>query len=276
MLTFPSRLHSSQSRAHPPTLAGPHNSPLTTLQFWRPSLLLLTSDVQSKGFSGLLDLTNHMKKGGLFVIGSTITGSRDDTSSMFKAAHDAWIDVILSMNLKAFHSIVHCSNTYEGFKTIIRGCGLGVLRPNVVMFELDQDPSHRPAAQSSGFPPPQQALVDTLRKNKNTPLNSVDLMDIMLESLFLGKNVCIHTCMGALPDPMAAASTASGLQSVLAKTKATFMMGKDSSRSNDDHSLATIAPGTSIATSPSGSPAVSLDAIVEVCPHAVISVRLSS
>jgi hypothetical protein len=150
------------------------------------------------------------------------------------------------------------------------------LRPNVVMFELDQDPSHRPAAQSSGFPPPQQALVDTLRKNNNTPLSSVDLMDIMLESLFLGKNVCIHTCMGTLPDPMAASSTASGLQSVLSKSKAAFMMDKDSRRSNDDHSLATIAPGTSIRTNPSGSPAASLDTIVEVCPYAVISVRLSS
>jgi hypothetical protein len=211
-----------------------------------------------------------MKKGGLFVIGSTITGSREDTSAMFKAAHHAWIEMILSMNLKAFHSIVHCSNTHEGFKTIIRGCGIGVLRPNVVMFELEQDPSHSRAVQSSGFPPPQQALVDTLRKNRATPLNSVDLMDIMLESLFLGKNVCIHTNMGALPDPFSAGSAASVLENFLAKTRATFLTSKDSTAIIDDQSLRTIAHGTSIPSSmlsgsPPGSPPHA-SVQVEVCP----------
>ena len=106
------------------------------VRHWRPSILHLVTD--PLGSQNLIHFTNSLKKGGLYEIAVVVKG---DFESTVKACHSwkGWfLDYISASALKAFALITFGKRLREGVQYMLRGCGVGGMRPNTILLSLDE------------------------------------------------------------------------------------------------------------------------------------------
>jgi len=101
---------------------------------WRPSLLLLTSGEHIS--HGLLQLSNSVKKGGLFVVGNVCKGDLDVAKLTERRNHLAAI--IKDLKLKCIPEVTCAPSQRAGYQQLILLGGLGGMKPNVVEISLPE------------------------------------------------------------------------------------------------------------------------------------------
>lgn len=100
------------------------------VKYWRPHVLLLVANARSSG--RLVRFLNDLKKGGIFILGHVqVVPQRAQWVS--RASSGWWQQLVDTLKVKAFVATGADSDVRRGALQIVDLCGLGALRPNMVM-----------------------------------------------------------------------------------------------------------------------------------------------
>ncbi|OXU28442.1 hypothetical protein TSAR_008414 [Trichomalopsis sarcophagae] len=133
------------------TQAQTYNNALTAVQQldrveehvknYRPQILVLTGKPSSR--SSLLDFAQHITKNqSLLVCGHIVQSPLPHkTRAMMLAKTTAWLR---SNKVKAFYSLVDGASYQDGATSLMQACGLGKMRPNILLMGYKQDWSSCP------------------------------------------------------------------------------------------------------------------------------------
>ena len=103
-------------------------------KFWRPSIVL-NLDKPHKSLN-LIDVSNDLKKGGLFIIGNVIIG--EPTPKLSECLHDLrqeWYNYIGKASVKAFFELCVAPSCRIGFRNLMLSAGLGGMKPNTLILQ---------------------------------------------------------------------------------------------------------------------------------------------
>ena len=103
-------------------------------KFWRPSIVLNLDQPHTS--LNLIDVSNDLKKGGLFIIGNVILG--EPTVKLSEALHDLrqeWYNYISKANVKAFFELCVAPSCRIGFRNLMLSAGLGGMKPNTLILQ---------------------------------------------------------------------------------------------------------------------------------------------
>ncbi|CAN6604331.1 vacuolar cation-chloride cotransporter 1 [Trichomonascus vanleenenianus] len=102
------------------------------VKFWRPQILLLVDNPRTSW--SLMHFCNHLKKGGLYIIGHVvITKNFHDSYPEIKKQKDAWEKLRTMGNIKGFVQIGAGPDVVWGARNVYIGSGLGGMRPNITV-----------------------------------------------------------------------------------------------------------------------------------------------
>lgn len=101
------------------------------LKFWRPQIILFISNTQP--MYRLIDFVNNLKKSGLYILATVLVADHRQGGS-YHDFFNAMIQFVDKMSLKAFPEIVLCSSVYNGIRGLLFSAGLGMMKPNTVIF----------------------------------------------------------------------------------------------------------------------------------------------
>ncbi|ETO30640.1 hypothetical protein RFI_06481 [Reticulomyxa filosa] len=110
-------------------------------KLWRPSILLLVDNHDL----ALIDFCNNLKKGGVYVIGSVVTGEFADVADVTARMRRQWLEFIDKNNIKAFPQICISPTPRVGYENILLLCGLGAMQPNIVVLPFLRSITQVPA-----------------------------------------------------------------------------------------------------------------------------------
>ncbi|KAK5952315.1 hypothetical protein OHC33_006788 [Knufia fluminis] len=138
-----------------------------SVKYWRPQILLFVNDTRRN--VKLIRFANHLKKGGLFILGHVIvTEDFGNSVPEAKKQRAAWTQFIDLMKIKAFINVVVSPSMEWGARNLVFSAGLGGMRPNIVMmgfFNLAQFRQEQPLVDIPS-PPPERK--DTPRKRRRS------------------------------------------------------------------------------------------------------------
>lgn len=102
------------------------------VKYWRPQILLFINDPRNQ--LQLVKFCNHLKKGGLFVLGHVIV-SEDFAAEVqeIRKQQSAWTKYIEVAKVKAFVSTAVAPTVEWGVRNIVLSSGLGGMRPNIAV-----------------------------------------------------------------------------------------------------------------------------------------------
>ena len=106
------------------------------VRHWRPSLLLLVTH-PVRCFN-TIHFANNFKKGGLYCIGSAVRGDFYETAAVAHSQKKWWLSFVVASGIKAFSTVSFGLSMREVALQLVRGCGLGGMRPNTIMLSLDE------------------------------------------------------------------------------------------------------------------------------------------
>lgn len=104
------------------------------VKYWRPQILLLVDDPRSCW--NLILFCNHLKKGGLYILGHVIVVEDDGFEKSIgeiNASRDRWLKIRDLSGVKAFVHVAVSPLVKWGVRNIYLGSGLGSMRPNITM-----------------------------------------------------------------------------------------------------------------------------------------------
>ncbi|XP_014229251.1 bumetanide-sensitive sodium-(potassium)-chloride cotransporter [Trichogramma pretiosum] len=128
------------------TQAQTYNNALTSVQHldrveehvknYRPQILVLTGKPSSR--SSLLDFAHHITKNqSLLVAGHVIeTALAHKTKSSLASRTSQWLR---DNKIKAFYSVIDGTSFQDGATSLMQACGLGKMRPNILLMGYKQD-----------------------------------------------------------------------------------------------------------------------------------------
>jgi len=99
---------------------------------WRPSILLLADSEEI----ALIDFCNNLKKGGLYIIGTTIIGDFADNVEVTRKIKEDWVEFVDRNSLKAFPQIAVSNSLRSGYENLILLSGLGAMEPNTIVLPM--------------------------------------------------------------------------------------------------------------------------------------------
>lgn len=112
-----------------------------SVKYWRPQILLLVDDPRTCW--NLIGFCNHLKKGGLYILGHVIIMDEKQTSSSVNSTLDvfneiqkqklAWSKLREVSKIKAFVQIAVGPSLPWGVRNVYLGSGLGGMRPNITV-----------------------------------------------------------------------------------------------------------------------------------------------
>ncbi|KAJ1580181.1 hypothetical protein NDA11_000201 [Ustilago hordei] len=183
------------------------------VKYWRPQILLLANNPRSEW--NLIIFCNSLKKGALYVLGHVLKGEFTECLAELRKQQVAWLKLVDLTGIKSFVDVVIAKDEREGARNLILSCGLGGMRPNIVVMGYPSDMRH-PAklAPSSyagsghrsdgseitirglGWPQRHHRAVDigslpTDVARKETPIKPTTYVGIMEDSLALNKALAI-------------------------------------------------------------------------------------
>ncbi|KAK0535124.1 hypothetical protein OC834_001622 [Tilletia horrida] len=101
------------------------------VKYWRPQLLLLANNPRTEW--NLIIFCNSLKKGALYVLGHIIKGDFAECLPELRRQQIAWLKLVDISGIKSFVDVVIARDEREGARNLILSCGLGGMRPNVVV-----------------------------------------------------------------------------------------------------------------------------------------------
>lgn len=124
-----------------------------SVKYWRPQILLLCDNPRTCW--NLIAFCNHLKKGGLYILGHVVLMSDDSTpngevSSEFNVASykeiqkqkNAWTKLRDMAKIKAFVQIAIGPSLPWGVRNVYLGSGLGGMRPNITVLGFYDSKKH--------------------------------------------------------------------------------------------------------------------------------------
>uniref|UniRef100_A0A8D2LFV0 Solute carrier family 12 member 9 n=1 Tax=Varanus komodoensis TaxID=61221 RepID=A0A8D2LFV0_VARKO len=194
------------------------------VKFWRPQILLMVAN--PRGGSRLVKFINHLKKGGLFVLGHVEIGDLDTMpADPIQAHYNFWLSLVDKLDVKAFVDLTLSPSVRQGTQHLLRITGLGGMKPNTLVlgFYDDcvpedyflQDPAFSQAQENDEFGvdlPALQAHFPPVREAAGPrALSPAEYVAIISDAVKMHKNVCLarhfHLLDGdRLPPPPASAA----------------------------------------------------------------------
>lgn len=102
------------------------------VKYWRPQILLLVDSPRSSW--NLIQFCNHLKKGGLYILGHVIVSDSFQTNfEEFRAQKSAWVKLRDYSKVKAFVQIGLGPTLPWGVRNVFLGSGLGNMKPNITV-----------------------------------------------------------------------------------------------------------------------------------------------
>ena len=182
------------------------------VKYWRPQILLLANNPRSEW--NLIIFCNSLKKGALYVLGHVLKGEFTDCLAELRKQQVAWLKLVDITGIKSFVDVVIAKDEREGARNLILSCGLGGMRPNIVVMGYPSDMRHPAKVARTSFgsghrsdgseitirglswPQRQHRAVDigslpTDVARKETPIKPTTYVGIMEDSLALNKALAI-------------------------------------------------------------------------------------
>jgi len=103
------------------------------VKVWRPGVLLLVGSPKGKGTPNLIEVTNSLKKGGLFIIANILVGDWKDNLGMHAHLHKMWLILIKTAKWKAFMDLIIAPSVRLGVQNLVLSSGVGGMKPNTVV-----------------------------------------------------------------------------------------------------------------------------------------------
>ncbi|XP_026580319.1 solute carrier family 12 member 9-like [Pseudonaja textilis] len=174
------------------------------VKFWRPQILLMVAN--PRGGAQLMKFINHLKKGGLFVLGHVEIGDLDTMpSDPIQAHYNFWLSLVDKLSIKAFVDLTLSPSVRQGTQHLLRITGLGGMKPNTLVlgFYDDsvpedyflQDPAFSQARENDEFGVDLAALqahFPPVRVTANQrALRPSEYVAIVSDAVKMHKNVCL-------------------------------------------------------------------------------------
>lgn len=164
------------------------------VKFWRPQILLLVDD--PRGAWNLIHFCNHLKKGGLYILGHVVvTQDFQQSFAEVKKQQLAWIKLRDLSKVKAFVQIAAGPDVVWGARNVYMGSGLGGMRPNITVLGFFEKRNH--GIGSPKVPPsdvdlalPMEPLPTDLCRRENV-INVQQWVNIIEDLLTMRANVAI-------------------------------------------------------------------------------------
>lgn len=194
------------------------------VKYWRPQILLLANNPRSEW--NLIIFCNSLKKGALYVLGHVLKGEFQECLAELRKQQVAWLKLVDITGIKSFVDVVIAKDEREGARNLILSCGLGGMRPNIVVMGYPSDMRHpaKVARTSLGSghrsdgseitirglsgPQRQHRVVDigslpTDVARKETPIQPTTYVGIMEDALALNKAFAIAYGFDLMQPPTA-------------------------------------------------------------------------
>ncbi|KAN0062471.1 hypothetical protein ACQY0O_005002 [Thecaphora frezii] len=117
------------------------------VKYWRPQILLLANNPRTEW--NLIIFCNSLKKGALYVLGHVLKGEFTECLPELRKQQIAWLKLVDLTGIKSFVDVIIANDEREGARNLILSCGLGGMRPNIVVMGYPSDMQH-PAKVARG------------------------------------------------------------------------------------------------------------------------------
>ncbi|XP_048372905.1 solute carrier family 12 member 9 [Sphaerodactylus townsendi] len=174
------------------------------VKFWRPQILLMVAN--PRGGSQLIRFINHLKKGGLFVLGHVEIGDLDTMpSDPIQAHYNFWLSLVDKLNVKAFVDLTLSPSVRQGTQHLLRITGLGGMKPNTLVLGFYdncvpedyflQDPAFSQARENDEFGVDLAALqahfLPVREGGGRRALSPAEYVAVISDAVKMHKNVCL-------------------------------------------------------------------------------------
>lgn len=113
------------------------------VKHWRPQILLLVDDPKKSW--NLLHFFNHLKKGGLYMLGHVhVIKDFHESFPEVEKQQRAWMELRSITNIKGFVQVAASTDVVWGARNVYLGSGLGTMRPNITVIGFIGD-NHQPS-----------------------------------------------------------------------------------------------------------------------------------
>lgn len=159
------------------------------VKYWRPQILLLISNPRKS--CAIIEFTNALKKGGLFMLGHVKIGDLENIQDEDPIIGEIgnWYSLIDHLNIKAFVELTMCQTLRVGIQNLARLTGIGALKPHTVMLGLPlEDDENVRDDFASGNRASEQLNEVFPPSPKNAPMDATQFVTILEDLLKLKKN----------------------------------------------------------------------------------------
>ncbi|KAF5099307.1 hypothetical protein D0Z00_001711 [Geotrichum galactomycetum] len=166
------------------------------VKFWRPQILLLVDDPRTAW--NLIHFCNHLKKGGLYILGHVVvTQDFQQSFAEVKKQQAAWVKLRDFSKVKAFVQIAAGPDVVWGARNVYMGSGLGGMRPNITVLGFFEKQNHNnplnsPKTKSADgciSIPIESLPTDQCRRE--TTINVMQWVNIIEDLLTMRANIAI-------------------------------------------------------------------------------------
>jgi len=161
-------------------------------KLWRPSILLLLSDVDH----ALIDFCNQLKKGGLYIIGNTLVGDFQELAGSSHRIRSQWITWIEEHAYKAFPQVAIGADLRTCYQNLMLLAGLGAMSPNTVVIPQWKEPVEerekkgmKLPRRSSVFKSMDQAMMQQVIQASNVDM--LGWVECLQDILAMRKNIVV-------------------------------------------------------------------------------------
>ena len=169
------------------------------VKYWRPQILLLANDPRKEW--NLIIFCNSLKKGALYILGHVLQGQFHDCLPELRQTHLEWLKLVDVSGVKGFVDVVIARDVREGARNLILSCGLGGMRPNIIVLgfptALQRASEHRrgPVARVRPNEPP------SVRSTYTQPIDGTKYVGILEDALALNKALAVAYGFDAMDLP---------------------------------------------------------------------------
>ena len=169
------------------------------VKYWRPQILLLANDPRKEW--NLIIFCNSLKKGALYILGHVLQGQFHDCLPELRQTHLEWLKLVDVSGVKGFVDVVIARDVREGARNLILSCGLGGMRPNIIVLgfptALQRASEHRrgPVARVRPSEPP------SVWSTYTQPIDGTKYVGILEDALALNKALAVAYGFDAMDLP---------------------------------------------------------------------------
>jgi len=161
------------------------------VKYWRPQILLLANHPDRE--KNLIMFCNSLKKGALYVLGHVLKGDFHECLPELRQSHLAWLKLVDVSRIKSFVDVVIARDEREGARNLILSCGLGGMRPNIIVLGFPSALEDVPLPPTT--PPPRELesvpeLSDDAAPT-SAPIRTATYVGILEDALALNKALAV-------------------------------------------------------------------------------------